>query len=482
MYKTSSNDHYDLIILGSGSTAFAAAIRAGELGKRVVMTESRTVGGTCVNRGCLPSKNLIGAADIVWTMRHPRYPGIEPTDPAVNFQALIAQKDAIVNSYRQKKYTSIVDESARIEIVQGTARFVDPHAVTVDGQVLIGDRILIATGSRPTIPPIEGLASVPFLTSELLTSDEPIELTELPGSLLVVGGGYIGLELGQLFSRLGTKVTIVQRGERLLSGSEYEPETGNALLSALEAEGVTVLLGAKALRVRQERELHLTVMQNGHESELHAEKLLVATGRQPNTDNIGVESAGVRLARGGTIEVDEYLRTNVPHIWAAGDVIGRQIDNQLATPVGARDGAIVAQNALSDAGIVVNHAVIPRAIFTDPPVGLVGLSDEDTKAAGMVCRCNSVSMELVPRAAAVHDTRGMIKMVLENASERVLGVQMVGQAAHEVIHEAAMGLRFGATRKDFVELIHVYPTMAEALKLVALSFEKDVTKLSCCAE
>lgn len=172
----------------------------------------------------------------------------------------------------------------------------------------------------------------------------------------------------------------------------------------------------------------------------------------------------------------------MPHIWAAGDVIGRQTDNQLATPVGAHDGGIAAQNALADARIAVDHAVIPRAVFTDPSIGMVGLSDEEANAAGFVCRCNSVPMEFVPRAAAVLDTRGMIKMVIEDATERVLGVQMVGLAAHEVIHEAAMGLRFGATRRDFVDLIHVYPTMAEALKIVALSFEKDVTKLSCCAE
>ena len=475
-------DRYDLIILGSGSTAFAAAIRARELGKRVVMIESRTIGGTCVNRGCLPSKNLIGAAEVLHTMRHPRYPGIQPVEPELDFAALIRQKDAVIAGYREKKYMSIVDETGQIDIIRGTARFVDPNIVSVDGRMLTSEQVLIATGSRPTLPAIEGLESAPYLTSDLLTSDEPMELAELPKSLLVVGGGYIGLELGQLFARLGTRVTIVHRGDRLLSDPMYEPETSEAVQEALEAEGIAVVLGATARRVRRAQDIMLTVEIGGRLNEVHAEQLLVATGRRPNTDDIGIEASGVQLTDGGAVNVDTHLRSNVPHIWAAGDVIARQTGNQLATPVGAHDGVIVAQNALANAGIAVDHAVIPRAIFTDPPIGLVGLSDEEANAAGHSCRCNSVPMELVPRAAAVHDTRGVIKMVLEAETDRVLGVQMVGQAAHEVIHEAAMGLRFGATRRDFVDLIHVYPTMAEALKIVAISFEKDVTKLSCCAE
>lgn len=477
-----ANDQYDLVVLGSGSTAFAAAIRARDLGKRVVMTESRTLGGTCVNRGCLPSKNLIGAADVLHTMRHPRYPGIAPAEPQVDFAALIRQKNDVIELYRQKKYASIVDEDARIEVVMGPARFVDAHTVAVGGRRLVGDQILIATGARPTLPPIAGLERVPYLTSDLLTSAEPMELTELPRSLLIIGGGYIGLELGQLFARLGTEVTIVHRGDRLLSNPGYEPETSDAIQAAFDREGIQVILKASTLRVRHDREVVLTARIDGREEELRAEQVLVATGRQPNTDAIGSEAAGVALTEDGFVRIDDSLRTNVPHIWAAGDVVGHQTGSQFATPVGAHDGGVAAQNALAGSALRVDHAVVPRAIFTDPPIGLVGLSDEEANAAGFRCRCQSIPMELVPRAAAVHDTQGVIKMVIEADTERVLGVQMVGQAAHEVIHEAAMGLRFRATRRDFVELIHVYPTMAEALKMVALSFEKDVSKLSCCAE
>lgn len=247
------------------------------------------------------------------------------------------------------------------------ARFLDPHTVSVDGRTITGEHILIATGSRPTLPPIDGLADVPHLTSDLLTSDEPMELTEVPRSLAVIGGGYIGLELGQLFARLGTEVTIVHRGDRLLSDPAYEPETSQAVQDALEAEGIRVLLRATAKRVRQETGIVLTVSVNGHDEEVRGEQILVATGRRPNTDTIGIDASGVRLTDGGAVGVDTHLSTNVPHIWAAGDVIGRQTDNQLATPVRAHDGAIVAQNALADAGIAVDHAVIPRAIFNRSP-------------------------------------------------------------------------------------------------------------------
>jgi mercuric reductase len=221
---------------------------------------------------------------------------------------------------------------------------------------------------------------------------------------------------------------------------------------------------------------------DGREGSVHAERLLVATGRVPNTDRIGLDKAGVQLDERGFVKVNEELRTAVPHIWAAGDVIGSQTNAQMATPVGAHDGNIAAGNALGGERRKVDHAVLPRTIFTDPQVGVVGLTDEQANRRGFVCTCNTVPIHLVPRAGAVRDERGIIKMVLERDSDRVLGVSMVGRDAGEVIHEAAMGMRFGATVHDFIDMVHVYPTMAEALKIVALSFFKDVSKMSCCAE
>ena len=479
----SPSRHYDLVILGSGSTAFAAALRAAELGKTVAMTEHRVIGGTCVNRGCLPSKNLIEAAKLVHDARHPRYPGLVPADLAPDFGALVAQKDEVIAAYRGKKYDSIVDESDKIEIVAGTARLLDPHTVAVDDARLSGDHILVALGSSPVLPAIEGLDGVPYLTSDLLTSGEPLELTALPRSLIVVGGGYIALELGQMFARLGSHVTILERSRRLLMHG-YEPEVGMALASIFAAEGIDVRLGTAVRRVRQEGdETVVTTARGGREEALRAERLLLATGRAPNTRGIGLESAGVALDERGAVVVDEHLRTTVPHIWAAGDVIGQQTDSQMATPVGAHDGGIAAHNALSGGPPrTVDHRVIPRAIFTDPQVAVVGMTDEEAVAAGRNCWCNTIPMELVPRAGAIRDTRGIIKMVADADTNEVLGVSMVGVNAGEVIHEAAMGLRFRATLDDYIDLLHVYPTMAEALKIVAISRYKDPNKLSCCAE
>ncbi len=483
-----ARDHggYDLVILGSGSTAFAAAITANELGKTAVMTEARTVGGTCVNRGCLPSKNLIEAATLLHDAREPRYPGLVGRDLGLDFRQLVAQKDAVIAGYRAKKYLSIFDEGRDVPIVRGQARLTGAHTVEVAGPEgttrLEGHQILVALGSSPIIPAIAGLRDVPYLTSDLLTSEEDLELTDVPESLVVIGGGYIAVELGQMFSRFGSKVTILERGERLLSA--YEPEIGLALGDILRQEGLDVRTGARVIRVRADHGgVVVTAEIDGREHTFAAARVLVTTGRQPNTAGVGLEDAGVRLDARGAVVVDESLRTRVPSIWAAGDVIGAEQDSQMATPVGVRDAGIAAHNALS--GAVprhVDHRVIPRAVFTDPQVGVVGLTDAEANAAGHRCWCNTVPMEVVPRAGAIHDTRGVIKMVADADTHEVLGVSMLGATAAEVIHEAAMGLRFHATIDDFIALLHVYPTMAEALKIVAISRYKDPNTLSCCAD
>ena len=479
-------DQYDLLILGSGSTAFAAAIRANELGNTDAMTEVRTVGGTCVNRGCLPSKNLIEAARLLYDACAPRYPGFTGCDLDLDFQRLIAQKDEIIARYREQKYLSIFDEGDRVTIERGRAHVLDPRTVAVEGpngtKRLEGAAMLVALGSSPLIPTIPGLRDVPYLTSDLLTSQEDLALTELPESLVVIGGGYIAVELGQMFSRFGSKVTILERSERLLSA--YEPEIGLALGEILQDEGVDVRTRAQASRVRRDGPgVVVTAEIAGQEQEVAAARVLVATGRRPNTSGIGLEDVGVRLDDRGAVVVDEYLRTSVPHIWAAGDVIGTEQGSQMATPVGSHDGGIAAHNALSGQPLRrVDHRVVPRAVFSDPQVGVVGLTEAEAIAVGHRCWCNTLPMELVPRAGAIRDTRGVIKMVANADTNEVLGVSMLGPSAAEVIHEAAMGLRFHATLDDFIDLLHVYPTMAEALKIVALSRYKDPGKLSCCAE
>lgn len=475
-------ERFDLLILGSGSTAFAAALRAAELGRTAAMTEVRTLGGTCVNRGCLPSKNLIEAAKIFYDANNPRYPGLNPGPMTMDFRALVEQKDEVIHDYRNKKYQSIVDGSKRIKVFRGRAEVKGPHAISVDGQTIEGEHLLIATGSAPQIPDIPGLSSTPYLTSDLLTSqEEGTELRDLPASLLIIGGGYIAVELGQMFARFGTQVMILERGERILSGSE--PEISESVAASFRDEGIAIHTGAKTVRVQcVDAQVAVTADIGGRQREFKAERPLVATGRRPNTDGLGLEKAQVEIDNHGFVKVDDELHTSVRHIFAAGDVIDSYTHNKMATPVGGQDGGIAAENALSGKGRKVNHAVVPRAIFSDPQVGSVGLTDEEANAQGFVCECRIVPMSLVPRAGAVRASRGVIKMVADRNTRKVLGVSMHGLNAAEVIHEAAMGLRFGAKIDDFAGMLHVYPTMAEALKIVALSYAKDVSKLSCCAE
>ncbi|MCK8604265.1 mercury(II) reductase [Desulfoferrobacter suflitae] len=470
----------DLLILGAGSTAFAAALRARELGKTAIMTENRTVGGTCVNRGCLPSKNLIEAAHILAEANHPRYPGLTG-EMRLAFADLIAQKDQLVEDYRRKKYERLIDGGIRIE--RGHALFIDPHTLEINGRRLRGEKVLIATGSRPVEPSIEGLDRVPYLTSDLLTVGEEQELKDLPESLLIVGGGYIALELGQMFQRFGTRVTILERSAQVLAHG-YEPQVGQAIQEILVNEGVQILTKANVQGVEQENKgIVVHAILDNRSRSFKAQLLLVAAGRRSNTDKLSIEKAGVRLGERGEVMVDEHLRTSIEHIFAAGDVIGSQLGSQFATPVGSHDGGIAAHNALSNEDVrKVDHRVIPRALFTDPQIGLVGMTEEEAIAAGHPCWCNTVPMSLVPRAGAIRDTRGLIKMVADAETNEVLGVSMVGHNAGEVIHEAAMAMRFHAKLQDFIDLIHVYPTMAEALKIAAISRYKNPEKLSCCAD
>jgi mercuric reductase len=481
---------FDLVILGSGSTAFAAALRAQELGKTAVMTEERTIGGTCVNRGCLPSKNLIEAAKIVHDARDPRYPGLTAAKIDIDFRKLVEQKDAVIHGYRKKKYESLTGGKFAIE--KGHVAFVDEQTVQVDGKRLTGEKILIATGSRPVVPEIDGLRNVRYLTSDLLTNDEPMELWELPRSLIIIGGGYIALELGQMFHRFGIDVTILDRNDQLLAHG-YEPQVGKVIGEIFENEGIKVVTNASATAVRQEANAIVVVAAvypsrrsrakaDDRRIELRGKKILVATGRRPNSDRIDIEKSGVRLGKEGEVHVDKFLRTNVPHIFASGDVIGRETDSEMATPVGSQDGGVAAHNAFSDELHAVDHRVVPRTIFTDPQIATVGMTEEEAIAAGHSCWCSTVPMELVPRAGAIRDTRGVIKMVADDNTEEVLGVSMVGNSAGEVIHEAAMAMRFHAKIQDFIDMLHVYPTMSEALKIVAISRYKDPAKLSCCAE
>jgi mercuric reductase len=303
-------------------------------------------------------------------------------------------------------------------------------------------------------------------------------MTDLPSSVVVLGGGAIAVELAQMFRRFGSEVTVVARSG-LLSG--HEPDLGRTLADLFRAEGIDVLLGARANRV-SETSVSVEVELSSESRVIRADRLLLATGRTPNTETLALDRAQVAVDEAGFVRVDARLRSSQAHIWAAGDVIGRQHRSQFATPVGARQGRIMADNAFADAGRTFDGTVIPRAIFTDPPIATVGLTEAEVRAWHTPAVSATTPMEYVPRAGAVHRATGFVKFIASTIDERVLGVHIIGESAPEIIHEAAMAMKFKATLPDFVDLIHVYPTMSEALKIGAQAFSRDVTKLSCCAE
>ena len=464
-------ENYDLLIIGGGSAAFGAAIKAREQNARVAIINDGTLGGTCVNVGCIPSKNLIHAAEIAGLAKHNPFPGLKVSAEVTDFAALIRQKDEVVERLRRKKYTDLLDVYG-ITLIEGRARFLTRHDVEVGDRLIWGDTILIATGSRAWAPPIPGLDEVDWLDST-----RALELKELPRRLSVIGGGYIACELGQMFHRFGSEVTILKRRPGLLS-DHHEPEIGLALQSYFEAEEIAVRTGLDIRRVHQEGgEIVVTIGQDGQEEEIRADRLLVAAGRAPNTDGLNLEAAGVHTDERGFVRVDKTGRTSVRHILAAGDVVG----DPLLVTVAAQAAQNAVGNALNGRNQEIDLSAVPTAVFSDPQVASVGLKEAEARAQGFDVKVARLSFEDVPKAAAIHDTRGLIKMIADRKTDRVLGVHIVGPLAADIIHEATLAVRFGLKTQNLIDTVHVYPTMSEAIKMVAQTFDRDVSTLSCCA-
>ncbi len=463
---------FDLAILGSGSAAFAAAIRAREAGARVVLIEQATPGGTCVNVGCVPSKALLAAADTYRQARHHRFAGIPHDDGAApDLAALVAQKDELVAGLRQAKYLDLVDAYG-FELRQGMARFVDAATIAVDGQPLNAASSLIATGARPALPPIDGLDRIDYLTSTTA-----LDLDELPRSLAVVGAYAIGLELGQAFAHLGAEVTFLDIAERIAPFEE--PEIAAALTAILTEDGARVVTGAHIQRATQAPSGTIVLEGDlaGLGSRLETDRVLVATGRAPNTSALDLRAAGVDVDERGFVVVDDHGRTSNPRVWAAGDVT----PSPQFVYVAAAQGALVADNAVGGAGRRIDYTTLPRVTFTTPPVAAVGLTEAEAIAAGHDVATGVLPLAHVPRAIVSRDTRGVIKLVADRRSDRLLGVHLLAPAAGEVIQAGVFALSSGMTVTQVAGAFHPYLTMAEGLKLAAQTFQGDVAKLSCCA-
>jgi mercury(II) reductase len=461
---------YDLAVIGAGSAGFSAAITAAEQGAQVALIGHGTIGGTCVNIGCVPSKALIRATESLHQAgAAARFAGIRAEGGVTDWAALIAQKDELVAGLRQAKYADLLPAYNTIAYFEAPARLAD-GGVAVNGTLVKAPKVIITTGARPAVPAIPGIETIDYLTST-----SALDLKALPRSLLVVGGGFIGAELAQMFARAGVKVTIVCRS-RLLPAAE--PEISEALSQYFRQEGITLNCGvAYEFCKKTDNGVELCVQQEGRREVLEAEQILIAVGRSPNVERLGLAEAGVRQTKSGAIEVDDRLRTSRAGTYAAGDVTGRDQFVYMA----AYGAKLAAKNALNSDSFVYDNGAMPEVVFTDPQVATVGITEAAAKAAGHQVATSVLSLDNVPRALAARDTRGLIKLVVDAKSRKLLGAHILAPEGADSIQTAALAIKAGMTVEQLGETIFPYLTTVEGLKLAALAFGKDVTKLSCCA-
>lgn len=465
-----SDNNLHIAVIGTGGAAMAAALKAAERGARITLVERGTIGGTCVNIGCVPSKIMIRAAHIAHLRKEsPFDEGVSAQLPVVDRAKLVQQQQARVEALRNDKYESILRDHSAITILKGEARFVDAHHLTVrlnDGseQAVHFDRAFIGTGARPSEPPISGLADTPYLTST-----SALVLNTVPEQLMVIGAGFVALELAQAFARLGSEVTVLARS-RLLSSED--PVIGDAIEAAFRREGIKILRQTRANRVDYRDNEFIVDTNSGA---LRANQLLVATGRTPNTDDLNLAGIGVETSH-GAIQVDEHLQTTLPGIYAAGDCT----DQPQFVYVAAAGGSRAAINMMGGEAKLDLRAM-PEVMFTDPQVATAGLTEAEALRQGFSVDTRVLELENVPRALVNFDTHGFIKMVAERDSGRLLGVQAVAAEAGELIQTAVMALRADMTVEDIGNELFPYLTMVEGLKLCAQTFTQDVKQLSCCA-
>ena len=467
---STGNSRYDLAVIGAGSAGFSAAITAADLGAQVALIGHGTIGGTCVNVGCVPSKALIRAAEAVHHANTAsRFAGVSAAGQVKDWNALRAQKDELVASLRQAKYIDLLPAYNGVAYLQGTARLGN-GGVTVDGKHIDVGKIIVATGSHEFVPAIPGIQDVPFLTST-----SAFEMESLPDSMIMIGGGYVGCELAQMFARIGVRMTIVFRSRLLPEG---EPEISEALAGYFEEDGITVqrVGGYDGIRT-SDRGIALSVTIDGSAEILEAQRVLLSTGRKANTDGLGLAEAGVALLPNGGIEVDDRMRTTKAGVYAAGDVTGRDRFVYMA----AYGAKIAASNAMNGDGRSYDNLAMPAVVFTDPQVASVGLTEAAAATQGIDTKTSTLSLEYVPRALAARDTRGLIKLVADGATDRLVGAHILAPEGADSIQTAALAIKHGLTVTDLADTIFPYLTTVEGLKLAAQSFDKDVSKLSCCA-
>ncbi len=466
-----NNGSYDVAVIGAGSAGFSAAITAADEGAQVALIGYGTIGGTCVNVGCVPSKALIRAAETLHVAyAADRFDGIEASARVTDWGAVVKQKQDLVNHLRKAKYSDVLPAYNSLAYLEGEATFSDEGTLTVNGNAIDAKKIIIATGTRPALPSIEGIENVSYLTSTTA-----LELETLPESLLVIGAGYIGAEIAQVFARAGVKVTIISRRGLL---PEAEPEIREALTNYFEQEGICLVSGITYDRIGTKGDsVVLTIQEDGETRTVTAEKVLIATGRAPNTDRLNLAAAGIELTANRGVKVDAQMRSTRDGIYAAGDVTGQDQFVYMA----AYGAKIAAKNAVNGNSLSYDNSVMPAVVFTDPQVASVGLTEVQAKAQGIDVRTSVLTLDNVPRALAARDTRGLIKLIADGKTKKLIGAHILAPEGSDSIQTAVLAIKAGMTYEDLGATIFPYLTTVEGLKLAAQTFDMDVKKLSCCA-
>ena len=478
---------YDLVILGGGAAAFAAITEASRRDLSTAMVNTGLpIGGTCVNVGCVPSKHLLAVAESSAAASENPFDAVTyPEEPTVDWADALDGTGELIERFRQENYIDVA-EHFETDIYEGYGQLVDDTTIEVvdgpdEGARITGEKALVATGSSPWAPPIDGLDDIDYYTSETI-----LEERDLPESILIVGGGYIALEWGQILHRVGVDVTVLQRSGHVLSG--MEGQLGREMQRAFEEEGIEVITGNDFRRVRRPAaDSGAEAIQSGvavettvdsTERTVTGDALFVATGVQPNSEGTGLETVGVETNPDGTIRVDEHFQTTNSDIYAAGDVIG---EPELET-VAAKEGNHAVKNAFGDEGVSIDYDAVPAVVFTSPEVAAVGTTELEYMDEHGTCSCRTVQMADVPRAKAVKNTDGLVQVVKHHETDEIVGVHMVGPRAADMIMEATLAVRFGLTVDDIIDTVHPFPTFSEAFKQACQAFRRDTSKMSCCIE
>jgi mercuric reductase len=470
--NVNQDNQYDLVIIGGGSAAFAAAIKANEHEAHTLLINGGLpLGGTCVNVGCVPSKFLIRAAENVHKASHSPFNGVAVKAPQIAFNEIIQQKRELVGQMQQRKYVDLLADMPFVQIVEGFAEFVGDRTVQVGNEQYEGLKVIIATGATTYIPNIEGLDTVPYLTNESL-----FELEEQPESLIILGAGYIALEIAQAYNRLGTKVTILQRSASILSSQTKD--VTDELSKYLEQEGITILTNTIVNTVRSEGGgITVEYTSSGSRAPVNASHLLVATGINPKTERLGLDKVGVKVDEKGHVVVDSELRTSNPDIFAVGDVTNLPAYVYTA----AYEGSMALHNAFYNPKQKVDFKALPWVMFTDPQVAGVGIDESEAEQRGIPYHVTTLPLTEVPRSIVALDTRGFIKLIRNPETDLLLGARIVAPEGSELIMEISLAIKYNISVSDLISMFHPYLTLSEGIKLAAMSFSMDVKKMSCCA-